>query len=89
MTIQSRVGAAMLFAIETAMRAGEICNAKWSDLNIESRLLHIPLTKNGHPRTVPLSNTAVKIIEHLAQIKTEETDTYSNLKAAHLTQILE
>ena len=84
MTIQSRVGAAMLFAIETAMRAGEICNAKWSDLNTESRLLHIPITKNGHPRTVPLSNTAVKIIEHLAQIKTEETDSIFQLESRSL-----
>ncbi|WP_172606363.1 tyrosine-type recombinase/integrase [Pasteurella bettyae] len=44
-SVQSRVGAAMLFAIETAMRAGEICKATWADLNAETRILHIPTSK--------------------------------------------
>ena len=64
----------MLFAIETAMRAGEICKAKWEHLNAETRILHIPMSKNGHPRNVPLSSQAMKILNHLALIKNEETD---------------
>lgn len=74
LTVQSRVAAAMLFAIETAMRAGEICKAKWEHLNAETRILHIPMSKNGHPRNVPLSTKAMQIINHLALIKNEETD---------------
>lgn len=34
-TMISRVGASVLFAIETAMRAGEICNLTWEDVNFE------------------------------------------------------
>jgi len=74
LTVQSRVAAAMLFAIETAMRAGEICKAKWEHLNAETRILHIPMSKNGHPRNVPLSTKAMQIINHLALVKNEETD---------------
>ena len=83
-TVQSRVGAAMLFAIETAMRAGEICNAKWADLQPESRFLYIPITKNGHPRTIPLSSTAMKIIAHLETVKNKENDLIFQLASRSL-----
>lgn len=64
-TRQSRVGAALLFAIETAMRAGEICGLQWQHINFEKRTAFLPKTKNGHPRTVPLSSKAVQILRHL------------------------
>jgi putative integrase/recombinase HI_1572 len=63
------VGATILFAIETAMRTGEICNATWENLNLKQRLLHIPTSKNGYPREVPLSSKAIEIINHLVQVK--------------------
>lgn len=55
-TKMGRVGAAFEFAIETAMRAGEIVGLTWADV-FESHV-HIKLTKNGQPRSVPLSNAA-------------------------------
>ena len=60
-TISSRVGAAYLFAIETAMRAGEICGLEWRHVN--ERHVHLPKTKNGYTRDVPLSTEARRIIE--------------------------
>ncbi|MEP2529930.1 MAG: site-specific integrase, partial [Lentilitoribacter sp.] len=62
---RERIGAAIVFAIETAMRAGEICNMTWEDINLERRTVHLPKTKNGNPRTVPLSTTAVKVLKGL------------------------
>lgn len=62
---RERIGAAIVFAIETAMRAGEICNMAWEDINLARRTAHLPKTKNGNPRTVPLSTTAVKVLEGL------------------------
>lgn len=59
----ARVGAAYLFAIETAMRAGEICGLEWQHVN--ERHLHLPRTKNGYARDVPLSAEARRIIEQL------------------------
>ncbi|WP_407193819.1 site-specific integrase [Bradyrhizobium sp. STM 3566] len=48
------------FALATGMRRGEIANMQWKDLDLKRRLLTIPVTKNGHARTIPLSNDAIK-----------------------------
>jgi integrase len=53
------------FAIETAMRRGEIANMSWEDVNRKKRLLHIPKTKTDTPRIIPLSTTAVSILKLL------------------------
>lgn len=64
-TQTARVGAALLFAIETAMRAGEICNLMWEHVDLDRRVAHLPKTKNGHARDVPLSLEAVRILNQL------------------------
>ncbi|MDO4642203.1 MAG: site-specific integrase [Neisseria sp.] len=68
-TISKRVGAAMWFAIFTAMRAGEICGLKWTDIDFDRRIAFLEQTKNGHSRDVPLSNKALDILRRLEQIK--------------------
>lgn len=73
LTVMSRVGAAMLFALETAMRAGEIVGLVWPHVDFERRLAHLPLTKNGHARDVPLSKEAIRILRQLEQIKAGES----------------
>jgi integrase len=55
-------GPLVRLALETAMRRGEILNARWRDLNVENKTLHIPTTKNGYPRTIPLSTEALNIL---------------------------
>lgn len=64
-TIQSRVGAMFLFACETAMRGGEICNIKTTDIDFDNRVVYIPETKTGVPRWVPLSSMAINILNHV------------------------
>lgn len=54
-----------LFAIETGMRRGEMLAAQWRHVNLESRTLFLPVTKNGEARTVPLTKKAVKILRFL------------------------
>ncbi len=44
-----------MFALESAMRRGEILGLRWERINLEKRTAFIPLTKNGESRTVPLS----------------------------------
>lgn len=51
----------IIVALETGMRRGEIHRIGQDDLR-EGKLLHIPVTKNGHPRTIPLSTKACEII---------------------------
>ena len=48
----------VLLAIETGMRRGEICRIRHQDINWDISVLHIPETKNGTPRTIPLSSVA-------------------------------
>jgi len=55
----------VLFAIETAMRRGEILNLEWGNIHLEESFLHIPRTKNGRVRDVPLSLAAKKILTSL------------------------
>jgi integrase len=62
---QQRVAVAFLFAIETAMRAGEICGLMQKNINLSDRTAKILQTKNGHPRTVPLSSEAIRLIKRL------------------------
>ena len=78
--VSERVGAAMLFAIETAMRAGEIAKLTWEYVNIEKRTARLIETKNGHKRDVPMSGEAIRILE---QIKTEG-DSVFNLESSQI-----
>ncbi len=55
-----RAALAFLFAIETAMRAGEICGLTWDAVREKSVVL--PRTKNGDQREVPLSMEARRIV---------------------------
>ena len=45
----------LVIALETAMRQGEILNLTWENINLKSRIAHLPETKNGTKRDVPLS----------------------------------
>jgi len=66
-TVQ-RVIHAFHFAIETAMRAGEICSLTWNNIDLEKRTAFLPMTKNGDPRKVPLSARAVELLEQLPRV---------------------
>ena len=67
-TQTARVGAAFLFAIETAMRMGEITGLVWERVDIKNQIAHLEQTKNGTRRHVPLSTEAIKILENLRSI---------------------
>lgn len=64
-TATQRVGLAFLFAIETAMRSGEILALRWSDIHKAERYVTIRKSKNGDARDVPLSSMAVQILDVL------------------------
>ena len=57
---QHYVAWGFLFAIETAMRKGEILSMKRSE--IYDRYVHLPKTKNGSKRNVPLSKFAKELL---------------------------
>jgi len=53
------------FALASAMRRGEILGLHWYEVDFQKRTAHIPLTKNGTSRTVPLSSEAISILKGL------------------------
>lgn len=67
-TVTARVGAAMMFAVETAMRAGEIASLTWNHVDQETRVAHLDKTKNGTKREVPLSLAAIAIVKAMAGV---------------------
>ncbi len=62
------VGPIVRFAIQTAMRQGEIIGLLWTDIDLERRIATVRgaqgmVTKNGDVRDVPLSGEAVSILK--------------------------
>jgi len=60
-SVQHEVAVAMLVALETAMRAGEILGLTWD--RVQPRKVLLEKTKNGDRREVPLSQRAVALLE--------------------------
>jgi len=54
---------AVIIALETAMRAGEIAGLRWKD--IHSNIVTLEDTKNGELRDVPLSTRALAVLKDL------------------------
>jgi integrase len=55
----------VVLAIETGMRSGEMLAMRWEHVNLTNRTVFLPDTKNGSPRTVPLSTRALNAIHAL------------------------
>ena len=70
-------------AIETAMRRSEILNIESVHINIEQRLLIIPVTKTNTPRTIPLS---IRAIESINQLMSLFAGTHPRFRADSVTQ---
>lgn len=59
-TVRHEVAVALLLALETAMRAGEILGLRWPD--VAGNVATLQRTKNGDVRQVPLSKRAVELL---------------------------
>ena len=51
------------FALETAIRRGELAGMAWDMVDLKKRTVTLPETKNGQKRIVPLSSVAVAILK--------------------------
>lgn len=56
---------AVILAIETAMRRGELLALRWEDVNLDTRVARLHDTKNGEARDVPLSTRAIETLKAL------------------------
>ena len=80
MTVSARIGAALLFAIEMAMRAGEIAGLTWDRVDLDKRTARLIETKNGTKRDVPLSAEAIRLINQVRS----DSDNIFNLTASQI-----
>lgn len=62
---QSELLNVIIMAIETGMRRGELLRLTGGHYNSEMGTLLIPITKTGHPRTIPLTSKATSIVGNL------------------------
>ena len=58
---------AVVLAIETAMRQTELATLTWDRVRLDDEhpYVHLPVTKNGRARNVPLSDRAIEALDHL------------------------
>lgn len=56
---------AIVLALETAMRRGELLALEWQYVDLAKCVAYLPLTKNGDARTVPMSKKAVEALSAL------------------------
>jgi integrase len=63
---------AIAFAVATAMRRGEILRIEWDHVDWASSVLVIPTTKNGHPRTIPLTVDALHTLRGVQSLSASD-----------------
>jgi len=56
------------------MRCGELLGLRWEHVHLAKRIVHIPLTKNGESRDVPLSRRATDTLIALSKDKQSDAD---------------
>ena len=61
-SLSEEMGQVVRFALETAMRRGEIAGMTWDMVDLKKRTVTLPDTKTGQKRIVPLSSVAVAIL---------------------------
>jgi Phage integrase family len=68
-----RLWAVVSFAVQTAMRRGELLKLLWQYVHLDRGYLDLPahITKNGKPRLVPLTLRALRILR--SQPRTDES----------------
>lgn len=55
----------VILAIESAMRRGELLALEWRHVDVARRTAFLPMTKNGRPRSVPLSTRAIRTLQEM------------------------
>ena len=52
-------------ALQTGAQRGELCRLRWVDLDMRTRTVAFPKTKNGERRTVPITETLYQLVQGL------------------------
>jgi integrase len=64
-TLQQWIAWTFDLALATMMRQGELLRMTWRYVHLDRKVVHLPKTKNGAPRDVPLSSRAIALFRLL------------------------
>lgn len=60
-------------ALQTGARRGELCSLRWADVDMRTRTITFPNTKNGDRRTVPMTDTIYNLLQSLPRPLDQQT----------------
>lgn len=62
------------FALNTGLRQDELLSLEWNRVNISRRTILVQKTKNGKPKTIPLNEIALNVINRRLKVKSIKND---------------
>ena len=77
----------ILFALETAMRRGEILSLHWGHIDLERSSAIVLDAKNGYSRSILLSPRAVALLDHVNGFWKERTSNHGSLHKEAIPKI--
>ncbi len=66
-TLRHEIAVGFLLALEIAMRQSELLGLSWENVYLDQNYVHLPITKNGTSRDVPLSSRAIELLTLMAE----------------------
>jgi len=79
--------AAIWMYLLTGARKNELLQAKWQDVDVENHALCIPLNKSGRVHYVPLSSTALDILDQIPRVADNPYIFVGHKSGQHLVNI--
>ena len=64
----------IILGIETGMRRGELLDLRWKHIDLTKCVAHLPTTKNGDPRDIPLSRRATTTLKEILAMPGRDAD---------------
>ena len=61
----------VLMALTTGARRGELLGMRWQDVNLAQAVVHVPTTKNGDPKVLPLTPPVLEELKHIQGLPAE------------------
>ncbi len=76
----------LLMALFTGMRRGELQQLRWENIDLDEKKLHLPVTKNGDPLSLPLSDFLANLLERRKQVVNATPWVFPGVGGSHLVE---
>jgi type 1 fimbriae regulatory protein FimB/type 1 fimbriae regulatory protein FimE len=75
----------ILMAYRHGLRASELCDLQWSQVEVESSVIHIRRVKNGNPSTHPLTGKELRALRRLQRKAACSTFVFTSMRGTPFT----